>query len=497
MKKWILIPVLALLASPLIGQQLSEEVDHVDSNHAVNNNLPSLSELNEDWNTLRPGGKTICAEGSEYVFFSRVADPKRLVVYLHGGGGCWDPETCNPKRDSYIYASKVEPRRHPRELSGIFDLKHPDNPVADYSMVVLPVCTGDAFLGDRDMEYMLNTESGEKQKFTIHHRGQTNTMAVLGWIYDNFQDPEEIFIAGSSAGAIATPFYGSLLAQHYPDARIYGLGDDSGSYGTRVAQGANPASWGIPDVLHRHSGWEQFKTDLGIENLFINAVQSAPNLELYQVDHANDRAQRFYIGLANVEDQDVSAHLRTNRKIIREQVPEFRSFTTGGYEHTVLTRETFYYYQTNGQRLSDWVTAIVKGEPVSSVDCLDNCEQPGLIYTAEDLRIIDRAKELLSVPGAWNPEDVRGACDPEADNYSIRCAVVKATEEITGLTPRGRQDLPPGLLDLIFTITAQAEDKNGPVLIDYNNDPENSVEDMISILEVVKKRIQNNLDTKP
>lgn len=492
MKKLILITGIALLTSPLFGQQLFKEFDDTIKPSA-SDSLPALSELKEGWNTLRPGGETICAQGSEYQFFTRVADPKRLVVYLHGGGGCWDPETCDPERDSYIYASKVEPLRHPGELSGIFDLDHPENPVADYSMVVLPVCTGDAFLGDRDINYTLETESGETRDFTIHHRGQTNTMTVINWIYDNFKAPEEIFIAGSSAGAIGTPFYASLLARHYPESRVYGLGDDSGSYGTLVAQGANPASWGIPEVLHRHSGWEQFKNDHGIENLFINAAQSAPNLELYQVDHANDRAQHFYIGLANVEDQDVSSHLSTNRKIIWEQVPEFRYFTTGGYEHTVLTRETFYYYQTNGQRLSDWVTSIVEGEPVSSVDCLDDCEQPGLVYSAEDLRIIDRTKELLSAPGTWNPEDARGPCDPDAETYSIRCAVIKATEEVTGRTPQGRQDLPPGLLDLVFTITAQAKDKNGPILIDYNNDPENSAKDMISMLETVKKRISGEL----
>lgn len=492
MKKWILLTVFVLLASPSFGQQLSETAENIN---AKNDSLPALSELDEGWNILHPGGETICAQGSEYLFFTRVADPKRLVVYLHGGGGCWDAETCDPNREAGTYSSTVEPQRHPEELSGIFDLDHPNNPVATYSMIVLPVCTGDAFLGDRDIEYTLNTESGEKREFTIRHRGQTNTLAGFDWIYENFKNPEEIFIAGSSAGALGMPFYASLLAQHYPEARVVGLGDDSGSYGTLVAQGANLSSWGIPEVLQDHSGWGQITTAPGVEDLFVNAAQSAPNLELYQVDHANDRAQRFYLKLANVEDENVSAHLRANRQIIKEQVPQFRSFTLGGYEHTVLTRETFYHYQANGQSLRDWVAGIVAGEPVASVDCGNNCEQQGLIYSEKDLRIINRTIELLSAPNAWNPEDAPGACAPDASNYSLRCAVVQATEEVTGVTPRGMQNVPPALLDLVFTLTARSQgQQSGNVLLAFNNDPKTSAEDMIEILEVVKKRIQEDLD---
>ena len=139
MKKWIILAGFALLGTPLFGQQPSENVGNDRNLTSKNDSLPSLSELSDVWNTLRPGGATICAQGSEYLFFARVADPSRLVVYLHGGGGCWNAETCDPGRDSSTYSSKVEPQRHLGEQSGIFDLDNPENPVADYSMVVLPV----------------------------------------------------------------------------------------------------------------------------------------------------------------------------------------------------------------------------------------------------------------------------------------------------------------------------------------------------------------------
>ncbi|MGF1585605.1 MAG: pectin acetylesterase-family hydrolase [Bacteroidales bacterium] len=461
---------------------------------AVGDSLPDLIGLDDGWNTLYPSGETTCALGDDFHFWVRAADRNRLVVYLYGGGGCWDAETCDPERESYTYTSTIEPAMHPAEQNGIFDLDHPDNPVAGYSFVAVPVCTGDAFLGDRDVTYTLKTDSGETRQFKIHHRGQTNTMAVMDWIYANFESPQEIFVAGSSAGSIGTPFYASLLAQHYPEARVAGLGDDSGSYGSEAMTGSDVGQWGIPDVMRRHRGWEEFEDNAGIEKLYIHAARSVPNLGLYQFDHAHDEAQRFYLELANAELTDVSHHLRANRQSILEQVPEFRSFTAGGYQHTVLTRETFYHYHTNGHPLRDWVAAVVAGESVASVDCGDDCGQPGLIYSEQDLRIINNTIELLSKPGTWNPTDVPGPCPTGADQYSLRCAAAEIAQQVTGHRPSGYNNVPPALLDLIFTITDRLPDRQqGNPLGVYNNQPDTTVADMIALLEEVRERIRTNL----
>jgi hypothetical protein len=456
--------------------------------------LPDFAELEAGWNTLHPGGETTCAHGDEFVFFARPADPARLVIYLHGGGGCWDANTCDPERETAIYSSTVEPSRHPGQLSGIFDLDHPENPFVGYSMVVVPVCTGDAFLGDRDATYTLETESGDTRTFTIHHRGQTNTMAVIHWIHENFESPGEIFVAGSSAGGVGAPFYASLLARHYPSTRLVGLGHGAGSWGLDATGGADPGQWGIPDVLHRHPGWEEFHDSLRVEHLFIKAARSTPNLRLYQFDHAHDDSQRFYMALTGVKDPDVLRHLRANRRIIHEQVPEYRSFITGGFAHIILHENLFYHYQTDGHRLSDWVASIAAGEQVASVDCGDDCLRPGLAYGEEDLRIVERALELLSAPNAWNPQDAQGACPDEADRYSLRCAAAQAVRDVVGQTPSGLSNLPPALWDMVYTITDRLGHRGlGDVLRGYNNHPDTTAADMIAVLEEVRDRIRTSL----
>lgn len=459
--------------------------------------LPGFSELEEGWNTLHPGGETTCAHGDDYRFYARAGDPDRLVVYLHGGGGCWDAETCDPQSDTYIYASTVEPDRNPAQLSGIFDLERPDNPVAGYSMVTAPVCTGDAYLGDRDATYTLETESGETRQFTIHHRGQRNTMAVMDWIQANFEAPQEIFVTGSSAGGVGTPFYASLLAQRYPTARVVGLGDDAGSWGSAGTGGADPGEWGLPDVLRHHPGWEEFHDSLRVEHLYIIAGRSAPNVSLYQFDHANDHRQRFYLELAGAEDPDVLRYLRANRRTIREQVPEFQSFLAGGFAHTILLSDDFYNYETDGERLRDWVAAILAGETVATVDCGDDCFRPGLVYGEEDLRLVERAMELLSAPDAWKPRDAPGPCPAQPERYTLRCAVVQAAREVTGRTPSGTRSLPPAARDVIYTVTERLGHRGpGDVIRWYNDHPDTTVADMIAVLEEVRERVRADLAGK-
>jgi hypothetical protein len=54
-------------------------------------------------------------------------------------------------------------------------------------------------------------------------------MTALQWIYANIPTPREIFVTGTSAGGYATPFYASVLARHYPRARVAALSDAAGA----------------------------------------------------------------------------------------------------------------------------------------------------------------------------------------------------------------------------------------------------------------------------
>jgi hypothetical protein len=46
------------------------------------------------WEKVVPGGDCHCADGSEFAFWERRADPTRVVFFLDGGGACYDATTC-------------------------------------------------------------------------------------------------------------------------------------------------------------------------------------------------------------------------------------------------------------------------------------------------------------------------------------------------------------------------------------------------------------------
>lgn len=443
----------------------------------------------DSWKTIRPGGETACAAG-EFEFHGRQASPDRLLIYFYGGGACWDIETCSIEGGTFSPSVGSPPERR----SGIFDLDHPDNPFADYSMLAVPYCTGDLHLGDRESTYTTTSENGEQKSFTIPHRGLVNGHTALQWAYDRFDAPEQIVVTGSSAGAVAVPFYADQLARRYPEARVIGLGDGAGAYrSTETGENSEiPSRWGVPNVLQRYDGWVNYRgsNNTGIEQLYLNAARGVSNLELYQFDQAYDAYQFRFIELTGTEDPDLLVNIKTNQAEIRQVQPSFRSYIVGGYEHTALSTPRFYYYETNGYRFIDWLGEILAGESVTSVECTD-CERPGLRFTSADLKLMNRSLELLAYESQWNPSH-EGRC-PAVDSRArkdLLCTLIHAARE------SGR---PLSAYPANSEIYHAVIERTGPGPLsnqffwDYNNADSTDYEDIKSLLTEVRNRVEKSI----
>jgi hypothetical protein len=454
---------------------------------AADSPLPELAQLEDGWTAVEPGGRTSCAHGDPFAFFVRPGDPSRLLVYLYGGGACYDAEGCAEGSD--IYFQRIEPWMHPDGQRGILDLGQPDNPFRDHTMVAVPVCTGDTHLGDRDEVYMLQEGDGSTREFTIRHRGQVNVDSALEWIHQNVPEPREIFVGGTSAGGIAVPFYASRLAQAHPNARVTGLGDGAGAFSmkvdsVRLGPEDNPARWGVPEVLHRHPGWEAFPEEAGVQDLYMIAARAAPDLRLYQVDHAYDHRQVFRLRLMGHPDPDILEILRAHRAEIQAEVPAFQSFILGGDVHGVLPGDAFYRIRVGNVGLRDWTAAIAAGEEVPDVECAE-CSHPEFLFDEDDVRIVERALELLADDARWEPNDPGGTCPTEASAFSLRCALGAAARELTGDFPSGSEAF---AIDLQYALSAF-----GGRMIGFNNHPDTTAGDVRSLLEEVLERARGSV----
>lgn len=184
---------------------------------------------------LRP----ICLHGAPYQFFARRGTVNKLVVYYQGGGSCWNYLTCSvPTADPTVQTSDLTNHVH----SGLGDLRNPANPFRDWSWVFVPYCSGDVHFGDAQAVY---TQPG-REPLPIEHRGFVNAQVVEKWARDHFVLPEQVFVAGSSAGGFGAVANGAYLMEFaWPSSHFDVLSDANNGVVTRDFLENDLANWGL------------------------------------------------------------------------------------------------------------------------------------------------------------------------------------------------------------------------------------------------------------
>lgn len=104
--------------------------------------------------------------------------------------------------------------------------------------------------------------------------------------------------------------------------------------------------------------------------------------------------------------------------------------------------------------------------------------------TEVDIRILSRASEILSSNKVWNKEDTR-ICPDNATKYSVFCALIKATYELTG-KKHYRQPAMQAAREVVNVVSAGKYKKHR--IQEWNNDPATSLKDVYSLLEQAQKQ---------
>ena len=341
---------------------------------AQGGDLPSVDELSEGWNEMRPGGDTICSNGTDYAFYVRPGDSDKLLIYFNGGGACWFGQICDLQvTPTYVPVVETE-HNNPSTHTGIFDLENPENPFADWSMVFVAYCTGDVHVGNTVATYDVPaTDDLEAHQVTIYHNGYNNAMSALNWAFENYDAPQQIFVAGSSAGSIASPFYAGLVAEQYPDAQIVQLGDAAGGYHGEPIE-VPLSAWNTESILPDWPEYEEVTADgLSFEDFYVATAEHTDNVVMAQYNAAEDETQYAFLGLVGIQAPLPELLDAAFSEIEGESGEELYTYTVGGDLHTILRRPEFYTYEVDGVRFVDWVSALVNGEDVSDVMC-DVCD---------------------------------------------------------------------------------------------------------------------------
>lgn len=332
--------------------------------------------LDEGWNAVSPGGDTQCSDGSDYRFFVRPGAHDKLMFYLEGGGACWSGLNCDPTlRPTYqVNLAATDPA----SAHGVLAFQQPANPLRDYTVVYAPYCSGDVHLGDAEQHYPVPA-IGDRgaSEVNIQHRGWVNASAALAWIRDHIPAPRQIFVTGSSAGSIPSPFYAVELADQYPEAAVVQLGDGSGGY--RGFANFDPYEvWNLDEVVARLPNIGALSGDeFGFQHLYLGAAEANSGIRFASYDNAEDDVQKQFLTLGGAPASSLQPLLEMNLAEISAAVPGFRYYVAGGAMHTILLRPEVYTYEVGGVRFVDWLGDLVRGDDVENVMCSDCGAAPG------------------------------------------------------------------------------------------------------------------------
>lgn len=321
----------------------------------------STAEPDSRWTQIPVEG-AVCARGTPYSFFVHSGDPAKLMVYFQGGGACWDAATCKP-------GGTFDDTVQPDELNvyaGISDFDNPQNPVADYSVVVVAYCTGDVHTGHATQEFTVGD-----QPITIHFDGFTNAQAVLKWMYAHYDAPEQLIVTGSSAGAYGAIFNAPYILAHYPDAQATVFGD--------AGIGVTAAGWDGFETWNTAANFAPQDKDVPsgagfTDGLYLAAAKAFPRANIAEYTSYGDAVQTGFYMLMGGAREDWVMGLE-NSVTSLSAVDNFRWYVGWGTTHTVLATPLFYMMQVDGVSFRDWFASLIAHQPVDNVKCGD-CMTP-------------------------------------------------------------------------------------------------------------------------
>jgi hypothetical protein len=149
----------------------------------------------------------------------------RVLIYLEGGGACWDATTCYLLQTATNFTSGYGASKFALDAAdtsglaqsgGFFDRSAAANPFKDYSYVYVPYCTGDAHSGSNVVALGLGT---------AHFVGFRNIRAFLERLVVTFPGAGRVVLAGSSAGGLGATLNWWQTQNAFPETRVDMIND--------------------------------------------------------------------------------------------------------------------------------------------------------------------------------------------------------------------------------------------------------------------------------
>jgi hypothetical protein len=206
------------LLSACTGPSTPPATVPADTSDPVDTDTDTDIEPQGEWE-FEPVDGMVCGGGAPTgIGVNRGSDPSKLVVYMVGGGACWDALTCfvlataNNLEANWGEAN-LQAEIAAVEASGLLDRSDATSPVRDATWVYIPYCTGDLQIGNKLQYY----DPFSPTRAT-HHVGDNNLTAALERLSGEQPSLDRLWLVGGSAGAYAAQLQAHRFRSTWPSA---------------------------------------------------------------------------------------------------------------------------------------------------------------------------------------------------------------------------------------------------------------------------------------
>jgi hypothetical protein len=248
--------------------------------------------------TWVPVDGAICRDGSATGFGVSVGtETDKLMIYLEGGGACFNALTCGMNPTTYgksNFTKDFVGAGAAHASTGIFNRGFAQNPVKDWTFIYVPYCTGDVHAGNQTDQTVTGVSG--KQQFV----GYVNIGKDLARIVPSFPGLTKVLLTGVSAGGFGAASNYVQVAKAFGSVPVYEI-DDSGPpmpdpYNPKCLLTSQVNLWGFDKTLLKDCGADC--SDLGTFPLdFAKHVGKAyPNVPLGLIESTDDGVITSFFG---------------------------------------------------------------------------------------------------------------------------------------------------------------------------------------------------------
>ena len=317
-----------------------------------------------------------CRDGSTAgISVSLNSSSKKLMLFLEGGGACFDAGTCatNPA----TVASKM-----PASDMGVFDRSQTENPVRDWNFAYVPYCTGDVHMGDKE-DVMVPGVAGVQQFV-----GRRNLRAFLNRLVPTFADAEQVLLTGVSAGGFGASANTEFVQWAFGSVPVVMI-DDSGpamsnKYLPSCLTDGYRTYWGLDKTIIKLCGSDCTQGGDYTIDYVKHLAKVAPNTRAGLIESNQDQVIRWFYGVGTnngandcmgtlaktpMDAMLFEEGLLDERKLLMSLFPNYGTYFPKATQHTWLSGASLYTATTGAEnvKMIDWVTGIIEGKPATHV----------------------------------------------------------------------------------------------------------------------------------